>query len=113
MDFNTYQNETRKNANYPDIGNNFVFPTLGLAGEAGEVADKIKNLIRDKGVNRPSEMSNDDKLELQKELGDVLWYLTQIATELGLDLSTVAEANLEKVQSRMKRDQLHGSGDNR
>jgi NTP pyrophosphatase (non-canonical NTP hydrolase) len=113
MDFKTYQIETRKNAIYPDVGNNFVFPTLGLAGECGEVADKIKKLIRDKSVIRPSEMSNDDKLELQKELGDVLWYLTQIATELGLDLSVVAEVNLEKIQSRMKRDQLHGSGDNR
>lgn len=109
MNFDEYQQQTRQTAIYPDLGKNFVYPTLGLAGEAGEVAEKIKKIIRDQdGV-----ASAEDKTEIAKELGDVLWYVAQIASELGLSLTEVAEGNLAKLQSRQQRGKLSGSGDNR
>jgi len=109
MDFETYQKESKKTALYPNSGNNFVYPTLGLVGESGEVADKIKKVIRDKnGI-----MDENTKLEIMKELGDVLWYLSQLATELDLSLDYIANENLQKLFSRMERNKIHGDGDNR
>ncbi|HOX10903.1 MAG TPA: nucleoside triphosphate pyrophosphohydrolase family protein, partial [Candidatus Moranbacteria bacterium] len=99
MDFKEYQEKSRKTALYPNIGNNFVYPTLGLAGEAGEVAEKIKKVIRDKeGI-----IDDATREEIKKELGDVLWYLSQIASELNLSFDEVAEFNIEKLASRMER----------
>lgn len=109
MNFNEYQKESRKTALYPSVGGNYVYPTLGLAGEAGEVAEKIKKVIRDDG----GEVSGEKKREIKKELGDVLWYVAQIASELGLSLEDIAETNLEKLFSRKERGTLHGSGDSR
>ncbi len=86
-----------------------VYPTLGLANEAGEVAGKVKKIFRDKG----GEISEADRQALKQELGDVLWYLAQICTELNLTLEEVAEANLEKLFSRLERNQIRGDGDNR
>jgi NTP pyrophosphatase (non-canonical NTP hydrolase) len=109
MDFKEYQEKSRKTALYPNKDNNFVYPTLGLAGEAGEVSEKIKKVIRDKGG-----VIDDETRELiKKELGDVLWYVSQLATELELSLDDVAEHNIEKLYSRMERNVLHGDGDNR
>jgi NTP pyrophosphatase (non-canonical NTP hydrolase) len=109
MDFQEYQKKSRETAIYPTVGKGFVYPTMGLAGEAGEVSEKIKKLFRDKnGV-----ADGDTKRELEKELGDVLWYLSQIATELGLSLDEVAQKNIEKLFSRKERGALHGNGDNR
>lgn len=109
MNFDEYQKEAKKTAVYPEIGHKVVYPTLGLLGESGEIAEKIKKIFRDKdGV-----ISAEDTDLLKKELGDVLWYLAQIATELDLSLSEVATTNIEKLQSRLKRDKIHGSGDNR
>lgn len=109
MDFKEYQKKSRKTAIYPNAGKNFVYPVLGLTGESGEVADKIKKVIRDKSgiINRET------KEELKKELGDVLWYLSQLASELKIPLSDVAEKNIEKIYDRMKRGKLGGNGDNR
>lgn len=109
MDFKEYQKKSRKTAVYPDAGSNFVYPTLGLSGEAGEVAEKIKKVIRDDG----GEVMPEKKKEIEKELGDVLWYVAQIATELGLSLDEIAEKNIEKLYSRMERGKINGSGDNR
>jgi NTP pyrophosphatase (non-canonical NTP hydrolase) len=109
MNFEEYQKKSRKTAKYPDAGSNFIYPTLGLSGEAGEVAEKIKKVIRDDG----GEVLPEKKAEIEKELGDVLWYVSQIATELGLELETVAAKNIEKLYSRLERGTLHGSGDNR
>ena len=97
MDFRDYQKLSRKTAIYPQKGKNFIYPTLGLAGEAGEVAEKIKKVLRDNQgiIDQPR------KEEIAKELGDVLWYLAQIATELGLSLEEVAKDNL-KLSSRQK-----------
>lgn len=108
-DFDKYQKEARKTAVYPKIGKGFVYPTLGLANEAGEFAGKIKKIFRDDN----GKISEEKKLELIHELGDVLWYMSQIATELDLKLSDIAKENLSKLFSRAKRGTLHGSGDNR
>lgn len=113
MDFKEYQEKSRVTAKYPDLGDNFTYPALGLAGEAGEVADKVKKLMRDHDNFKPSELTAEQKLELAKELGDVLWYLTQFATELGYELDEIAAQNIEKLYSRHERGKLGGSGDNR
>ena len=109
MDFKDYQKLSRKSAIYPKKGKNFIYPTLGLAGEAGEVAEKIKKVLRDnQGI-----IDEPRKEEIAKELGDVLWYLAQIATELGLSLEEVAQGNLKKGNTKQKRNRLSGNGDNR
>lgn len=82
---------------------------LGINGESGEIAEKVKKIIRDKG----GKVSAEDKQELAKEIGDVLWYLAVLAEDLGVSLDDIAVANLEKLQSRKKRGVLGGSGDNR
>jgi NTP pyrophosphatase (non-canonical NTP hydrolase) len=109
MTFNEYQTESRKTAIYPNVGMNFIYPTLGLVGEAGEFAEKIKKILRDDS-NVVTEEKRD---ELSKELGDVLWYASQLASELNLKLEDVARLNLDKLFSRKDRGVLHGSGDNR
>lgn len=109
MDFKEYQEKSRKTALYPKIGESYIYPALGLGDESGEVLGKIKKVFRDKdGV-----LDDDTKSALKKELGDVLWYLSQLSTELGLSLDEIAQANIEKLRSRMDRGVLHGSGDNR
>lgn len=109
LSFKEYQEKSRMTAVYPDIGNNFIYPTLGVVGESGEVAEKVKKILRDKnGI-----VSEEDKRELSKELGDVLWYIANLATELKLSLCDIASRNLEKLSSRQKRGKLHGEGDNR
>ena len=109
MDINEYQQMARRTAIYPDAGSNMVYPTLGLAGEAGEVAEKVKKVIRDKG----GQFDDDTRLAICKELGDVLWYVAQIASELNLDLSNVAQQNLDKLADRAKRGKIKGNGDDR
>lgn len=109
MTFEEYQKHSRQTAIYPDKNSNFVYPTLGLVGEAGEVAEKIKKILRDKN----GKVDQVNKKELAKELGDVLWYLAQLTTELGLSLDSVASQNIAKLASRKQRGQLHGSGNNR
>ena len=109
MDFATYQQQSRKTAMYPDAGQTLVYPTLGLAGEAGEVAEKVKKIIRDNSGT----VTEENRAEIAKELGDVLWYVAQIATELGISLEDVAQGNLDKLFSRLDRNAIGGSGDNR
>lgn len=113
MDFNEYQKESRKTAIYPNQGNDFVYATFGLVGESGEIAGKMKKFIRDHNIRTPQELSAEQKDDLAKELGDVLWYMAQLATELDLSLEEVAEKNIEKLRSRKERNMLGGSGDNR
>jgi NTP pyrophosphatase (non-canonical NTP hydrolase) len=104
-----YQARSRRTATYPDAGENIVYPTLGLAGEAGEVAEKVKKLLRDDG----GVLSDERRAALAAELGDVLWYVAQVATEAGLELEEIAQANLDKLLSRQERGVLSGSGDQR
>jgi NTP pyrophosphatase (non-canonical NTP hydrolase) len=103
MNFDQYQHETRKTAIYPE-NQALNYLALGLNGEAGEVAEKIKKHIRD-----GKELDQD----FAKELGDTLWYLARLVDELDTDLSEVAEANLDKLLDRKERGQIQGSGDNR
>ncbi len=108
MELSEYQRLSRQTAEYPRQAW-LTYPALGLAGEAGEVAEQIKKAIRDDGgMVEPSRCE-----AIAKELGDVLWYLAQIATELDLDLDQIASGNLEKLLSRQSRGVLGGSGDDR
>ncbi|KAA3646136.1 MAG: nucleotide pyrophosphohydrolase [Chloroflexi bacterium] len=107
--FNYYQEQSRKTWSLIHTDHPIVYPTLGLTNEAGELAGKVKKIFRDKdGVISP-----EDRAELKKELGDVLWYLAQICTELDLSLEEVAEANLAKLFSRLERGVIGGDGDDR
>src|SRR3990167_2819643 len=99
MKFDEYQKRSRETAIYPNVGSNYIYPTLGLAGESGEVSDKIKKILRDDNGSPSSDRVED----LKKELGDVLWYLSQLSTELGLSLEDIANANLDKLLSRKDR----------
>ena len=109
MELNHYQRESRKTALYPNVGSNAIYPTLGLVGEAGEVADKVKKILRDKEGVFDDESSDAIKLEL----GDVLWYISQLSSELGYELEDVANSNLQKLNDRKNRGMISGSGDNR
>jgi NTP pyrophosphatase (non-canonical NTP hydrolase) len=109
MNFNDYQTKSRKTTGYPAIGHPVIYPALGLVNEAGEVAGKIKKVFRDKG----GEINDETKSALKAELGDVLWYVAQVCTELDLSLDEVAEYNLEKLYSRLERGTLRGEGDDR
>ena len=109
MDFKTYQKKARETAQYPDLGSNNIYPTLGLVGEAGEVAEKVKKVIRDKnGI-----FDHESKIGLKKELGDVLWYLSNLCTELEFNLDDVALLNLKKLRLRAAEGKIKGSGDDR
>ena len=109
MTLSDFQRRSRATAVYPGAGDNLLYPTLGLCGEAGEVAEKVKKMVRDDG----GELTVQRREALAAELGDVLWYVAQLATEAGLDLGEVAEANLAKLRSRQERAVLQGSGDDR
>ena len=108
MELSEYQRLARRTAEYPREAW-LVYPALGLAGEAGEVAEHVKKAIRDDG----GMVSDERRAALAKELGDVLWYLAGLASELGLDLEEIAQGNLEKLLSRQRRGVLSGSGDER
>ena len=107
--FRAYQRESRKTWGEIDVNHPIVYPTLGLANEAGEVAGKIKKIFRDKG----GVIGEAEREALKQELGDVLWYLAQICTELDLTLEEVAAANLQKLFSRLERNAIRGDGDTR
>jgi NTP pyrophosphatase (non-canonical NTP hydrolase) len=109
MNFNDYQKKAKTTAIYPKQEHALWYPALGLTGEAGEVADKVKKIMRDhNGI-----INNRHRIELTKEMGDVLWYLAMLSYELGVDLDDVACENIKKITSRKKRGVLHGDGDNR
>jgi NTP pyrophosphatase (non-canonical NTP hydrolase) len=108
VELSQYQRLSRRTAAYPREAW-LAYPALGLAGEAGEVAEHVKKAIRDdEGSVLPER-----RAAMAKELGDVLWYLAQLATELELDLDEVAQMNLDKLRSRQERGVLAGSGDDR
>lgn len=106
MTLEAYQEEARKTALYPEAYR-LLYPTLGLAGEAGELANKVKKVLRDHG----GVLTEEAREALLLELGDVLWYVAQVATDLGVSLEAVAQKNLEKLRSRAERGRIGGSGD--
>jgi len=105
---NEYQHSARKTAIYPhEYG--IIYTALGLNGETGEIAEKVKKVIRD----RDGVFDKEAKNEMAKELGDVLWYVANMAHELGYALDEIADINLEKLESRAERGKIKGDGDNR
>jgi len=113
MQFSDYQEVAKSTAIYPESGtgsfNAVSYTILGLSNEAGEVAGKLKKIWRDKG----GVIDQEAKTEIGKELGDVLWYLSAAAEELGIELNDTASQNLHKLLDRQKRGVIGGSGDNR
>ncbi len=109
MDMDQYQKQAMATAVYPEFGNNVVYPTLGLVGEAGELANKVKKVIRDRG----GVFDEEARAAILLELGDVLWYVATLAHEIGADLSAVANVNLHKLSMRADKGTIHGSGDER
>jgi len=107
MTLNEYQEKAIKEAFYEK--DDISYNALGIAGEAGEIADHVKKMFRDdEGVLTPERREI-----LKKECGDVLWYIANMARRLGVTLDEVAEANIKKIQDRKERGTQHGSGDNR
>lgn len=109
MNFKEYQERAKDTALYPKVGDNYIYPALGLAGEAGEITNKIKKIERDHG----GVVDDEVREAVKKELGDLLWYIAQLSTELGIDMDTVATENIAKLADRKTRGVLHGSGDGR
>ena len=103
MTFSEYQEAARSTAIYPR-DRAIVYPALGLTGEAGEVAEKVKKWIRDGSL---------DKEAIAKELGDVLWYIAALSGDLDIDMDEIAQRNIQKLQDRAARGKIQGSGDNR
>lgn len=112
--FGEYQILVQKTALYPFVGDNYVYPLLGLAGEVGEIHEKFKKLIRDgKGYDVDGYLTEDFRKDITKELGDVLWYIAALAFEMGVGLDVVASTNFKKLIDRKERNVIQGSGDNR
>ncbi|MDP4001842.1 MAG: nucleoside triphosphate pyrophosphohydrolase family protein [bacterium] len=107
MHFNEYQKRARKTAMYPNKGKNYIYPALGLGGESGEVLEKIKKLIRDKG----GKIDKEFLILIEKELGDILWYIANLAVEFKIPMDRIAIGNIKKLADRAKRNKLKGSGD--
>ena len=103
---NNYQMQAKKFAIYPEHMK-VVYPALGLAGEAGEVADKVKKIYRDDRTDARF------LAEIAKEIGDVMWYCAALANDLGFDLQQIAEMNIYKLKSRRATGKITGSGDDR
>ena len=108
VELSEYQRLSRRTAEYPREAW-LAYPALGLAGEAGEVAEHAKKAIRDDA----GAVTDERRAAMGKELGDVLWYVAQLASELGLELEDIAQVNLDKLLSRQRRGVLSGSGDER
>lgn len=108
MKLSEYQKWTRETAIYPKE-ESVWYTTLGLVGEAGEVANCVKKILRDDG----GKVTEEKQEKLKAEIGDVCWYLARLADELGLELEDILDANVFKLMDRKNRNQLQGSGDNR
>lgn len=108
MKLNEYQEAALKTAVYPE-DKRIIYPALGMCGEAGEVADKVKKVIRDNN----QQFTEEKKADIALEIGDVLWYCATMAHDIGFTLEQVAQMNIYKLASRQQRDKLGGSGDHR
>lgn len=108
MGFKEYSEEAMKNKVY-GYGDKIIYPTLGLGNEAGEVQGKVKKVLRDSG----GDFNKENCAGIADELGDVLWYLTAVAEDVGWTLEEIAEINILKLKDRRERGVIHGSGDKR
>ena len=116
LDFNEYQKKAHETADYPSgtIGKDrhtvdYIYPALALSEEAGEVAGKFAKAVRDnQGV-----LDGERRLQIEKELGDVLWFVAELCTVLNVDMGSIAQINLDKLASRKARGVIHGNGDDR
>lgn len=108
MTLNEYQQKALETALYPQEFK-IIYPALGLTGEAGECADKVKKVIRDNN----KEFTSEKKIEIAKEIGDVLWYCATLANDIGFSLETIGQMNYDKLCSRKRRGVISGNGDNR
>lgn len=108
LSLNDYQTQAASTAIYSD-SYAVNYPILGLAGEAGEVANKYKKVLRDHN----GQLSDEIRLKLADEVGDCLWYIAAIARDLGVSLQDIAKNNLDKLKARAAANTLKGSGDNR
>lgn len=113
MNFSDYQTEANKTAAYPNVGDNLQYLGLGIADEAGEVAGKIKKLMRDHNITSVTDLTDELRADIIKEVGDVLWYIARFATELRVDMADIAQGNVDKLRGRVERGTIHGNGDNR
>lgn len=109
MDFNEYQNGTKQTRMESTYAHQLIYPALGLAGEAGELAGKVSKILRDQnGV-----LEVNDIALLKKEVGDCLWFLSELCADLGIALEDAAKANYDKLMDRLSRNVIGGSGDER
>jgi NTP pyrophosphatase (non-canonical NTP hydrolase) len=106
--FDDYQVAAVRTAVYPH-GIRILYPALGLAGEAGEVANKVKKIYRDDG----GRVTDHRRVQVAKELGGVLWYVAAVCTDLNLNMGDVARENAAILAARQQRGTLHGDGDER
>jgi NTP pyrophosphatase (non-canonical NTP hydrolase) len=113
MEVNYYQTEAHKTAIYPEGQVGLLYLALGLSGEAGEVADKVKKLIRDGDYMKTGRMDLQTRESILKEISDTFWYQAELCTTLGVSMQEVMEMNLAKLKSRQERGVLGGSGDER
>lgn len=97
MQINDYQAESKRTSVYPDPGKNFIYPAFGVVSEAGEIAHTVKRIVRDKG----SVYDDGDRERIKSDIGDVLWYISALATEFNLSLEEIAIYNLDKLRKRM------------
>ena len=111
LGFDEYQRLAARTALYPGRGGETIaaYPALGLAGEAGEVCEKVKKAIRDD----EGKITDDRRQALKKELGDVLWYVAALSSELDFSMSEIARNNVEKLADRKRRGAIRGQGDDR
>lgn len=109
FDFASYQDAAARTGGAVPMNHPVIYPVLGLTSEVGEVAGKIKKIFRDRG----GVVTDDDLEALKLELGDVLWYLAEICTQLGIRLDEVAAINIDKLQGRVARGTMAGDGDTR
>ena len=116
LDFNEYQKKAHETADYPSgtIGADrhavdYIYPAFGLSEEAGEVAGKFAKAVRD----NQGALDGERRLQIEKELGDVLWFVAELCTVLNVDMGSIAQINLDKLASRKARGVIHGNGDDR
>ncbi len=108
-----YQERAMKTADYPLLGENLLYPAIGCGEEAGEILGKVKKLWRNHGKTSNKDLTSDERSAIVKEVGDNLWYLAAMCSELGVSLDLVANINLQKLADRKERGVIKSEGDNR